>query len=174
MDRGGVTRHHIGPVEEVGDAAETLGLALGTEIAAGGVQTGQFGVVLWADTRRDAQLETVRDPMDGQAVCVCPIFGTGQSPLVQMQGFQFQPLAVQQQRHFRRRAGGTLQRQSGDDARGLLAQFEIEFHPFDSEIRGAVVAQTDTGGVLGIGCEIHVCLGWRGGPMIIRNPRTDC
>ena len=44
--RDGVDRHHVGPVEEVGDAAKALGLALREEAAAAHVQARQRGVLV--------------------------------------------------------------------------------------------------------------------------------
>ena len=44
--RDRVDRHHVGPVEEVGDAAKALGLALREEAAARGVEPRQLGVLV--------------------------------------------------------------------------------------------------------------------------------
>jgi hypothetical protein len=56
--RDGVDGHHVGPVQEVGDAAEALGLALREEAAAAGVQARQLGVLVGragvADLQREA------------------------------------------------------------------------------------------------------------------------
>ena len=46
LDADAVARHHIGPVEEVGDAAEALGLALRAVDAVRHVETRQRGIGL--------------------------------------------------------------------------------------------------------------------------------
>src|SRR3546814_3593858 len=40
-DGGAIGRHHVGPVQDIGDAAEALSLALGAEHAAGDVEAGE-------------------------------------------------------------------------------------------------------------------------------------
>ena len=60
----GVARHHVRPVDKVGDAAEAFGLALGAEIAARHVQPGECRVVLRRDERLDLQREGVRHVRD--------------------------------------------------------------------------------------------------------------
>ena len=59
-DGGGVARHHVRPVGKEGDAAEALGLALGEEVAAGGVEAGQLGVLLRRDLASRSATGTVR------------------------------------------------------------------------------------------------------------------
>ena len=60
-----VDRHHVGAVQEVGDAAEALGLALREEAAARGVQARQRGVLLRragvADLQREVRIGDVID-----------------------------------------------------------------------------------------------------------------
>ena len=66
-DRHGVARHHVGPVGEIGDAAEALGLALGAEIAARGVEAGERGVALRRDARQRLQHRRVGQAGDAAA-----------------------------------------------------------------------------------------------------------
>ena len=47
-DVGDEAGHHIRPVKEIRDAAETFRFALGEEAAVGCVKPGQFAVVLWS------------------------------------------------------------------------------------------------------------------------------
>eukprot|EP00959_Pyramimonas_sp_CCMP1952_P372382 7798327-Pyramimonas_sp.AAC.1 len=56
-DAGGELGHDVGAVRVEGDVAETLGLALGAEVAAGLVKTVQGGVVGGVDVHLNAQLE---------------------------------------------------------------------------------------------------------------------
>jgi hypothetical protein len=66
----GVDRHHVGPVEEVGDAAEALGLALREEAAARGVEARQRGVLLGRAGVADGQLEVAVGRVDDELVAV--------------------------------------------------------------------------------------------------------
>ncbi len=63
-----IARHHVGPVDEIGDAAEALGLALRAEIAAGLVETAQARVVLRLDAGLDVEREAVRHVARGRGL----------------------------------------------------------------------------------------------------------
>ena len=54
LDPGGVDGQHVGTVEEIGDAAEAFGLALGAVIAARAVEAHQLGVRGRVDLGLDA------------------------------------------------------------------------------------------------------------------------
>ena len=69
LDARGVDRHHVGPVGEVGDAAEALGLALRAVVAARTIEPGELRVGLRIDQRLDLERERpVRRLRDGEAV----------------------------------------------------------------------------------------------------------
>ena len=55
--RDGVAGHHVGPVEEVGDAAKALGLALREEVATAHEQAHELAVLLGVAGGEDFQLE---------------------------------------------------------------------------------------------------------------------
>ena len=94
----GEHRHRVGPVEKVGDFAETLGLALGAEIAAGLVKPFQRSVVLRADPGDDRQFKRLRRIAQGQVIGVDLIAIGGERCAIQFQRDQFKLLSVQHQR----------------------------------------------------------------------------
>ena len=63
-DGNGVTRHHVGPIEEVGDATEAFGLAMSAKQIAGDVEAGQLRVGRRVCPRRDVEHEAVRHVPD--------------------------------------------------------------------------------------------------------------
>ncbi len=94
--RDGVDRHHVGAIEEVGDAAEALGLALREEAAARGVQARQLGVLLGAD--RVADLEHERFGGRGVDHQLVVLVAERHALAVDEHAQQVQALAVQAQR----------------------------------------------------------------------------
>ena len=44
LDAGGVDRHHVGAIEEIGDAAEAFGLALRAVDRSGTIEAGELGI----------------------------------------------------------------------------------------------------------------------------------
>ncbi len=60
--------HHIRPVWPVGDAAEPVGLALGTEPPAGNIEPGQDGVLRRLVYHGEFQLERVRHILKHQGL----------------------------------------------------------------------------------------------------------
>ena len=69
LDARGVDRHHVGPVEEIGNAAETFGLALCAIGGAGAVKSHELGVGRRIDHGLDLERERlVRRLRDGELV----------------------------------------------------------------------------------------------------------
>ena len=69
LDAGGVDGHHVGPVEEIGDAAEAFSLALRAIDIAGAVKPHQLGVASRIDQSLDLKLEwAVRHLRDGKSI----------------------------------------------------------------------------------------------------------
>ena len=66
----GIAGHDIRAVEEIGDAAETLGLALGAEHALGEVEPFQAGIVRGADAHPGLQATMLGHPEEGQAATI--------------------------------------------------------------------------------------------------------
>ena len=69
FDARGVDRHHVRPVEEIGDAAETLGFALRAIGGAGAVKPHELGVARRIDDGLDFEFEgLVRRLRNGEPV----------------------------------------------------------------------------------------------------------
>ena len=60
LDARGVGREHVGPVEEIGDAAKAFGLALGAPVAARPVKPHQLGVGGGIDLGDEREREGLR------------------------------------------------------------------------------------------------------------------
>ena len=69
LDARGVDRHHVGPVGEIGDAAEAFGLALRAVGAARAVKPGELGIGGRIDQRLDFQRERARSAPAGWSGC---------------------------------------------------------------------------------------------------------
>ena len=95
----GEDRQHVRPVEEIGDAAEALGLALRAVDAARPVKPGELGVGRRIDQRLDLQRERpMRRLRDGEAVRRRDIAVGRQRRAVDLERDQRQPFAVECQR----------------------------------------------------------------------------
>src|SRR6266849_3463591 len=74
FDAGGVDRHHVGAVGEIGDAAEALGLALGAKDRSRAIKARELGVGGGIDGGLDLQPERpVRRLRDGQPGGRCDV-----------------------------------------------------------------------------------------------------
>ncbi len=105
FDAGGVDRHHVRPVEEVGDAAKTLGLALRAIGVAGAVKPHELGIAGWIDDGFDVELERpVRRLRDGEPLGRGDEVFRRQRLAVERERDELQLLAVEHER--RRRARG--------------------------------------------------------------------
>ena len=58
-----ITGHDVGPVREIGDFSETLGLTLGEEKVAGGIESLEGCILVWPDLDFDVQLTLLRGIM---------------------------------------------------------------------------------------------------------------
>ena len=142
-DQHRVLGHHVGPVEEEGDAAEALGLALGEEAAARGVEAGECGVLLRragvADLEAEAAFGRVVDDEHAVLVAERHRFAVGQAP------GEDQLLAVQAQR-----SGGhvavALDLHPAGDQRLRRVEVEGQVDLPDPERRRRVLVAADQGG----------------------------
>ena len=143
LDARGVNRHHVRPVEEVGDAAEAFGLALRAIGRAGAVEAHQLGIGGGIDDGLDGKLERpVRRLRNGQP------FGRGQEtfarqrPAVERERAQLQLLAVEDQRR-RRAAAVRLEPELGADRGCGRIERHVEIDGFDEPVRRAVILEAD-------------------------------
>ena len=137
--RDGEDRHHVRPVDEVGDAAEALGLTLGEEAAAAGVQARQLGVLLRRAGVSDLEGEGVRRRrvVDDEKAVLVP---ERHALPVGQHAQQCEVFAVEAQRlaGCSRRVPLDLHL-AGDDGLGGL-QVEVEFDRADPEGGWCVVS----------------------------------
>ena len=153
MDGGGVARHHVGPVEEEGDAPEALRLALGEVAVLGGVQPHQLGVRFRADADHRLQRELVRHIVQGQMLVVQVVAARSERLAVDLYGFEFQLVTVQFQRcTWIGRFGVAVNGKSCFDTRDVLLQVDIDVDARNQERRRCVILQVNSSGG---GCE-HV------------------
>ena len=124
-DQGGREhRHHVGAVQEIGDVAESLGLALGAEIPAGLIKPFQRSVVLGANAGHNIQFKFRWWIGQGQMVVIDLITVSGERRSVQRQGDQFQMLAIQHQGCSGQRRFSADDVQPGMNGGEIVAQLE--------------------------------------------------
>ena len=103
LDAGGVDGEHVGTVEEIGDAAKALGLALGAVIAARAVEAHQLGVGGRVDLGLDRQAEGLAGRLGGSSAPagrLRTLPGASGIPF-ERHGLQVQLVAVENERRVR-------------------------------------------------------------------------
>ena len=160
LDARGVDRHHVGTVEKIGDAAKTLGLALGAIGRAGAVEAHELGVVGRIDDGLDLELERpVRRLRDGEIVSRGDKVLRRQRLAVEQERFQLQLLAVEHER--RRRAGAVgLELEPGANRRRSRMERNIEIDGFDQPVGRAVILQADGAVFFGAHDRLDVGVLW--------------
>jgi hypothetical protein len=150
FDAGGVDRHDIGAVGEIGDAAEAFRLALGAVDRPRTIETHQLGIGGWVDDGFDLQPErAMRRLGDGEPVGRGnELFGRKRGT-VEFQRPQFQRIAVE---HERRRRGSVPVGSKGQGCphqRRHGIERDVEFHGFDEPVGRAVILETNGTGFFG-------------------------
>ena len=137
---GRVARHHVGPVDEPGDAPEALGLALGDEAVLGGVQAFELGVLLRHDPRHGLEREGIGHLGDRELV-----FGhlVRNRLSVQRHGNQLELVSVQHQRAGRVAADLELRAHQ----RVVFADVDVEVDRVDPKRRRGVILEVDCAGL---------------------------
>jgi hypothetical protein len=154
----GEAAHHVGTVRPVGDAAETLGLALGEKGVTGHVQARQPGVAARRAGGDDLQRERL-----GQLVQAYAAVGLGIDVgfAVEQQRLQRDVLAVEQQRRGRRRARHAPHLHAAFHARAFGIEVEFQGDLVD-RVGGRFVLQAgDHGGLVGAHGIHSVDASWR-------------
>jgi len=147
VDGGGVARHHVGPVEEAGDAAEALRLALGEIAGAGRIQPFEPGVVFGVDEALGLQREGIRHLRDDQPGGRHAEGIGRERPAVQTNGNELDVLRIEGERRVRRGRGGIApQRELCPHPGALVAKVEVQIDLVDQEGRRRVVLQADGAG----------------------------
>ena len=145
LDADPVGRQHVGAVEEIGDAAEALGLALGAPDAVGAVEPHQLGVLFRHDAGRDVEKEAVagRGLADRQPVGRRRI-GIGlEHGAIEGKAGQGQLVAVEHQRRILGHALAALQHQPRVDLGPAFEQADRHVHAMQDEIGRAIIFQPD-------------------------------
>jgi hypothetical protein len=146
MQRHRVACHYIRAVEEPGDAAEALRLALGEIAVAATVEAGKLRVLLRPDAHARLQRELLGHTLDHQAGTVEPIRLRGKRPSVQADRQCFQILAVENQRLLAGSGAIARTRQRGGDDGLPVADIDIEVDRLDQAGRRSVVFKTNRSG----------------------------
>ena len=138
---------HVGPVGIIGDLAESLGLALGAEAAAGHVEPLEGGIALRVDLDLRRQHEVIRHAAQGQVLVRPghPLHRHGN--IVDADRHQLQPDSVQHQGRIGR--AGACHGQPGPDPRGPGLEGDVHLDGVDAERKGLIVGQLDGGDGLG-------------------------
>ena len=99
LDADGVGGEHVRPIEEVGDAAEALGLALRAVDAARQIEAGQRLVGFRIAVGRGLEREGIAgQAADDEFLVGALVFAGSELPAVEAHGFQLDHLAVEPQR----------------------------------------------------------------------------
>ena len=150
LDAGGVDRHDIGTVEEVGDAAKALCLALGAVDRARTIEAHELGIGGWIDDGLDLQPErAVRRLRDGEPVGGRDELFGRKRRAVEFQPPQVQRIAIERERRGRRAVPVGPQRQGRAHPRRGRIELDVEFHRLDDPIGLAVIFQTNGTGFFG-------------------------
>jgi hypothetical protein len=143
--RDGVDRHHVGAVEEVGDAPEALRLALREQARVGGVQARQLGVLVGRAGVANLEHEALgrRRVVDHQRAV--GLVAEGHALAVRHHAQQRQLVAVQAQRLGRYRGVAFDLHPAADDGLGAV-EVEAQLDLANPERRCTVVFAPDQGG----------------------------
>ena len=141
---GSITRHHIGAVQEIGDAPKPLRLALGAEHVAGLVKPLECCVEIGMDANPCVQSEPVGHPLQGERIGLHPVLGRQEDVPVDRHLLEIQLLAVEPERAVAagcRRIPAHLQ--AGLHAGAIRIQLESEIDMVDQELGRAIVSAVD-------------------------------
>ena len=108
-----VARHYIGPIDEIGDPAKALRLALRAEIAARHVETRERSIALRRDAGLDIEGEGIRHIGEDQPAFRLKLIAVGA-----------ERLAIERQRHELQRFAIEMQRSSALGNRRVAANTE--------------------------------------------------
>ena len=143
--RHGIHGHHVGTVQEIGDAAETLGLALGEERALAHIQAHELGVLGGRAGGEDFQIDGVAalgQVLQHELVAVHLERGAA---AVDQHARKVQFIAVQAQR-LRRHLGVAAHAHLVEHAGLGRIEIEGQVHGVDPPGRSLVVGAVDGGG----------------------------
>ena len=162
FDARGENTQHIGAIEEIGDAPESLRFALGAIGRSGTIEPHQLGVGRRIKDRLDGECEGSRGRCGNrQAIWanVTRIQIQGDIPYKDLCGVEI--VTVKDKWSTRLSLGVGLDRQLRPDARGAHMQQDVEIDSLDEIIGSAIVAQANgLGGVCAHVDRLHVRQGY--------------
>ena len=130
-----IGREHVRPVEEIGDAAEPLGLALRAIGRAGAIEAHQLGVGRRIEAGLDLELERALGRPGKQKLRRARLeIGVVERRAVQFGGNEHEFVAVERQRGAVPAGGIGPQRQGRDDARRMDVERHVEFDEVDEVV----------------------------------------
>jgi hypothetical protein len=150
LDARRIDGHHIGPVGEIGDAAETLGLALRAigraravkahELRVGG---GSGGIEQCLDREAERTLRRLRDrqPVGRGEIAVC-----AQRFVIKRDRNERETVAVEHERSRCPGIGVWLEQKRRAHARRRRVERDVEVDGFHQPIGGAIVGKADRAG----------------------------
>ena len=135
-----IGREHVGPVEEIGDAAEALGLALRAIGRAGAKEAHQLGVGRRIEARLDLELEGALGRPRKQKLRLAGLEIVAlERRAVQFGGNEDQFVAVERERGAGLTGGVRTHREGRDDARRMDVERHVEFDEVDEVVGDAIV-----------------------------------
>ena len=141
-DRGGKARHHIRPIGEIGNATETLSLALGEVAAVRCIESRQLRVVLRRNARFNLQRRGVRHVGDQQFAIRQHVTIGAEFRAIQHDPDQRHSLAVQRQRRGAVGRGRIApQRHTRTNLCRRLVEVERQLDGIDQERRRLIIGQ---------------------------------
>ena len=175
LDAGGVDRHHVGPVGEIGDAAEAFGLALRAVGRAGAIKAHELGIGGRVDQRLDLQPERpLRRLRDGEAVGRRAYCSAVERCAVELQRHEREAVAVEHQRRRRRGLGIGLQLQHRAHTRRRRVERDVELDGLDQPVGRAIVLEADGSGLFGAHRRSLSCAFFRMIGHLIAHSMSEC
>ncbi len=141
---GRIDAQDIGPIEEIGDAAEALRLALRAIGGAGAIEPAQLRVRRRIDLRLDLQREGPlgRDAQH-EGIGRCLIDLGRQRGAVERRATQDEPIAVERERSAGQAGRIAPDREARDDARLAAVQRNIQIDRIDEKRGRAIIGETN-------------------------------
>jgi hypothetical protein len=150
LDPRGVDRHDVGPVREIGDAAEAFRLALGAIGVAGAVEAHELGVGGRVDDGLDREREgPVRRLRDGETIGRRHVAVAVERLAVDRQGDEAELVAVE---HHRRRCACLrigLELEPRAHAGGGGIERDVELDHLHQPVGRSIILEADGAGLLG-------------------------
>ena len=135
-----IGREHVRPVEEIGDAAEPLGLALRAIGRAGAKEAHELGVGRRIEARLDLELERALGRAAKQELRFARLeIVAAERRAVQFSGNEDQFVAVEREGGAGQTGGIRAHRKGRDDARRMDVERYVEFDEVDEVVGDAIV-----------------------------------